>query len=217
MTRHLVLFGLVACGPAFATEELGLSVEEFKMYRHYLNAMEDPRVQKMKEEQKVPAIAKDARFKLPELKKAIEKGEAAGDVKGKCEGNIKELFGKGPLAGRLGKVEVDTEAPHAVAYVQWLNEDLAKLPYEASVTASQAAQGCPIASTITVWAQDKARPDMRVFQGLISGPAAARIDQAKAKDFAETRYLRLFEKVKNAAAGDDLSSESGRPQGPAGK
>ena len=70
---------------------------------------------------------------------------------------------------------------------------------------------CPILSTIQVWAQDKATPKVRVFQALISSSAAAKINAEKAKDFAQTRYIRLFEKLKSVANGDDLSAESGTP------
>ena len=213
MKPQHVLAAVLFSAAAFGSEPVDLTLDEFKMYRHYLNAMEDPRVQKMKPDARMPAIAKDAKYKLPALKKAIERAEAAGDVKGKCEGNIKEALGKGAIAGRVSKVDVDTSEPHAVAYVKWLNEDLAKLPVEASIAAALTSGACPVLSTITVWAHDKARQDMRVFEGLISSANAARIAPDKAKDFAETRYLRLFEKVKNAAKGDDLSAATETPPG----
>lgn len=211
MKTQLVLALFLTAAPALASEPVELTIDEFKMWRHYLDAMEDPRVQKMKPDARMPAIAKDAKYKLPALKKAIERAEAAGDVKAKCEGNIKEALASGAVAGRISKIDVDLSAPHAVAYVKWLNEDLAKLPVEASVAAALTNGACPVLSTITVWAHDKARQDMRVFEGLISSANAARIDTAKAKDFAETRYLRLFEKVKNAAKGDDLSAAGEAP------
>jgi hypothetical protein len=159
----------------------------------------------------VAAIAKDAGFKPKELQKAIEKGEGAGDLKAICEANLKEVFAKGELAGRVGKLEVDASAAHAVAYVQWLNEEPKALAIEASFAAARAVEACPIASTVTVWAQDKAAPKTRVFQALISASSARRIKADKVKDYAETRYLKLFEKVKNAANGDDLSADNGTP------
>jgi len=194
-----------------SAEPIELTQDEFKMYRHYQQAMEDPRVQKMKEEARPAAIAKDAKYKLKDMQKAIERAVAAGDFKGKCEGNIKEALGKGEVAGRIGKIEVDITEPHAVAYVQWLNEKPENLAVEASLVAASTSGACPILSTIQVWAQDKAAPKVRVFQALISATAAAKINPEKAKDFAETRYMRLFEKVKSVANGDDLSAESGTP------
>lgn len=206
MTRSLALSTLLALSlPAVAAEPIALTVDEFKMYRHYQLALEDPRVQKMKPEVRMGAIAKDAGFKLKELQKAIERAEAAGDVKAQCETNVREALSSGALAGRVGKLQVDLSSPHAVAYVQWLNENPAQLEEEASLAAALTAKGCPILSTIQVWAQDKANPSARVFQALISASAAAKIKPERAKDFGDTRYIRLFEKVKSVAAGDDLS------------
>lgn len=206
-----VLLVLVVSSLARAVEPLAVSEDEFKMYQHYKLALADARVQAMKPEARVAAIAKDAGFKPKELAKAIERGEGAGDVKAICEANLKEIFAKGELAGRVGRLEVDASAAHAVAYVQWLNEEPRTLPIEASFAAARAVEACPIASTVTVWAQDKAAPKTRVFQALISASSARRIKADKVKDYAETRYLKLFEKVKNAANGDDLSAESGTP------
>jgi hypothetical protein len=207
----LALALVLSSAPAFAVEPLGLTEDEFKMYRHYTIALTDARVQAMKPDKRVPAIAKDGGFKPKDLESAIQKGEAAGDLKAKCEANLKDVFAAGQLAGRTGRLEVDTDAAHAVAYVQWFNEEPKNLPVEASFAAARAAEACPIASTITVWAQDKASPKVRVFQALISSTGARRINVDKVQDFAETRYMKLFEKVKNAANGDDLSTESGTP------
>ena len=86
-----------------------------------------------------------------------------------------------------------------------------KLALEATLAAGQTQKACPLLSTIQVWAQDKANPKARVFQALISSSAAGKINIEKAKDFAQTRYIRLFEKLKSVANGDDLSTESGTP------
>jgi hypothetical protein len=208
-----ISFGLLVCfaGASFATESLNLSEDEFKMYQHYKLALSDARVQAMKPEARLPAIAKDARFKMKDLELAVAKGESAGDVKGKCESNLKELLDSGELQGKVGRLEVDTSSPHAVAYVQWFNEEQKNLPFEASFAAARAAEACPIASTITVWAQDKGSPKMRVFQALVSSASARRINRERVRDFAETRYVKLFEKMKSVVNGDDLSAESGAP------
>lgn len=209
MRLAVLSFVAVVSSTAFAVEPLGISEDEFKMYQHYKLALEDQRVQAMKPAQRAAAIAKDAGYKLKDLQRAIEKGEAAGDLKAKCEANLKEAFSQGELAGRAGRLEVDTSAAHAVAYVQWLNEKPEALTIEACLAAAKAAEACPIASSIQVWAQDKASPKTRVFQALISSEGASRIKPDKVKDFADTRYLKLFEKVKSVVHGDDLSAESG--------
>src|SRR3954471_12514903 len=90
--NRLSLILLLAATRALAHEPIELSQEEFKMYRHYLQAMDDPRVQKMKPEARSAAIAKDAHYKLKDMEAAIAKAEAAGDFKAKCEANIKEAL-----------------------------------------------------------------------------------------------------------------------------
>lgn len=196
---------------AFSSEKIDLTEDEFRMFKHTKLALEDPRVQAMKPEARLPAIAKDAKFKLKELEKAMERGESAGDVKAKCEANVKEALAGTELKDKLGRVEVDTDAPHAVIYVQWFNEEAKDLWVQACTAAVTVANVCPIAATVTVYANDKAAPKTRVFQALISTSGARRINAEKVKDFAETRYLKLFEKVKSVANGDDLSAESGTP------
>lgn len=198
---------------ALASEPFPLTRDEYKMYKHYQNALSDPRVEKMKPEARLGAIAKDAHFKPKELAAAVEKGDAAGDLKAKCEAGLKEALEGSALKGLTGKVEADLGEEHGVAYVQWLNENPDKLAPEACVAAKAAVDGCPLVSSIQVWAQDKSNPKVRVFQGLISASAAQNIKLDKLKDFAETRYIRLFEKVKSVKNGDDLSSESGTPAG----
>ncbi len=196
---------------AFAAEKVELTEEEFKMFRHTKLALEDPRVQAMKPEVRLTAIAKDAGFKLKDLQKAMDRGEAAGDVKAKCEANLKEALAATDLKDKLGRLEVDTGAAHAVIYVQWFNEEAKDLLVQACTAAAAAANSCPIASTVSVYANDKAAPKTRVFEAIISATGAKRINGDKVKDFAETRYLKLFEKVKSVANGDDLSAENGTP------
>lgn len=198
-------------GAAFSNEKVELTEAEFKMYRHTKLALEDPRVQAMKPEARLPAIAKDAGYKLKDLQKAMERGDAAGDFKAKCEANVKEALAATDLKDKLGRLEVDTDAAHAVIYVQWLNEEAKDLPVQACTAAAAVANACPIASTISVYANDKAAPKMRVFQALISPEGARRINAEKVKDYAETRYMKLFEKVKSVANGDDMSAENGTP------
>jgi hypothetical protein len=208
--RRTLLPALIVllAAPSFAAEPIGTSEDEFKMYLHYKLAMADARVQAMKPEARLPAIAKDASYKLKDLQAAITRVEAAGDLKAKCEANLKEVFATGELAGRMGKLEVDTSGDHAIAIVQWFNEEQNNLGIEASYAARLAADACPVASTVTVWAQNKAAPKQRVFQALVSQSSAKRISLDKVKDFGSTRYMKLFEKVKSAANGDDLSAES---------
>ena len=212
MRRLFLVVAVALVAPrAFANEKVELTEDEFKMFRHTKIALEDPRVQAMKPEARLPAIAKDAGYKLKDLQKAMDRGEAAGDVKAKCEANVKEALAATELKDKLGRVEVDTDAAHAVIYVQWFNEEAKDLSVQACTAAVTVANVCPIASTVTVYANDKAATKTRVFQALISAQGARRINAEKVKDYADTRYMKLFEKVKSVANGDDLSAENGAP------
>ena len=202
MKTPVLLLALSAV-PVFA-EPLELSLDEFKMYRHYQSAMEDARVQKMAPDKRMPAIAKDAKYKLAALEEAVRKGEASGDVGAKCMSQLKTALTMTALGQSIHKVEVDAKAEHAVAYLAWTNEDPAQLEEEAATAAAQ-ARACAVLSSVQVWATAKGNTQQRVFQALISAPAAAKIQPEKIKDFADTRYIKLFEKVKNAANGDDMS------------
>lgn len=214
--RLLPVLALVLPFAASAATPIELTQDEFKMFRHWQKAMNDPQVEKIDPSRRDAAIARDAKFKLKDLERAISKAESVGDLKAACEANLNESLGTGGLTGRIAKVEVDTEEPHAVAYVQWQNDNVAQLEEEASLIAAIAAKQCPIVSTIQIWAQDKANPSTRVFQALISRSAAAKINQERAKDFADTRYIRLFERVKNIASGDAMNEGTDASSGGAG-
>jgi hypothetical protein len=205
MRRPIAILVLMLPALALAGPSIELTQEEFKMYRHWQRAIKDPRVEKMAPEKRNPAIAKDARFKLKDMEVAVEKGEAAGDLGAQCATAIRGAL-TGPLGGALGTIEVDSGAPHAVAYVNWHNESLGKLEEEASLIAAHTAKACPILSTIQVTATDKANPRVRLFQALISQSAASRISIERARDFAHTRYIRLFESVKSIANGDTFDA-----------
>ena len=213
MKRALVLLFLALTAPAFAAEPLELTLSDFKMWRHWHNAMADERVQKMKPAARNPAIAKDARFKVKEMEKAVEKGDAAGDVKAKCEALLTAALAATPAKAVVRKSEVDASEPHAVWYVEWANEKIENVEEEAALIAAQ-AKACPVLSSVQVWATDKSNTKTRVFQALISESAAAKINSEKVKDFADTRYIRLFEKVKSVANGDDLSAEAAKAATP---
>ncbi len=213
--RRLILAAVLAPTFALAQGAADMTADEFKMYRQWQKAMNDPRVQKMKPESRNGAIAKDAKFKLKEMEAAVAKGEAAGDLKAGCESAIKQGLSGTDLGSRLGTIEVDTSEPHAVAYVQWMNADQKQLEEEAALAAVNTAKACPLLSTIQVWAQDQSAPKTRVFQALISQTAASRINPDRIKDFADTRFIRLFENVKNAANGDVIVPDAAPSEGAA--
>jgi hypothetical protein len=213
MHRLSFLLAVVSLS-AFASEPIGTTEDELKMYLHYKLALADARVQAMKPEARLPAIAKDASYKLKDLQNAIAKVEAAGDVKAKCEANLKEAFATGMLAGRTAKLEIDMTGDHAIAIVQWLNEEPTAIGPEAAWAARTAADACPVITTVSVWAHDKAAPKQRLFQAVVSQSSAKRFSLDKVKDYGATRYWKMFEHVKSVTNGDDLSAESAAAAAP---
>jgi hypothetical protein len=206
--RRLLLSSLASLSlSARAATPIELTEDEFKMHQHYELASADPRVQAMKADARLPAIAKDAGWKAKDLQKALERFAAAGDLKAACEANLKEALAGGELAGKLTKSEVDVSGAAAVIRLEWLNDEPKALLVEASWGAAKASAACAFVSTITVAASDKASRQ-KTFSALISTASGRRISADKVRDFAEGRYARLFEKVKNAANGDDLSESA---------
>ncbi|HZA49367.1 MAG TPA: hypothetical protein VE549_01430 [Myxococcaceae bacterium] len=189
--------GLLLSPHAFALQPIALSQDEFKMFRHWQRALRDPLVQRIKPEGRTAAIARDAGYRLRDLQAAIAKGERAGDLTTACRSNIEEALRADARMGRTSQVSVDLDEPHAIAYVEWANQQPAQLEEEASWIAAVTVRACPVLSSILVWARDEARPGARRFEALISTSAAMKIDPSRAREFADTRYIRLFERVKN--------------------
>ncbi|MFN7133047.1 MAG: hypothetical protein ACK4N5_13290, partial [Myxococcales bacterium] len=69
---------------------------------------------------------------------------------------------------------------------------------EASLLADRTATAAPLASTISIWASDPKDEKQKLFEGLISGEAASKINESRIIDFATSRYIKLFEKVTRA-------------------
>lgn len=201
--RRLLLSGLIAFSfsvaqPAFASD-LGMTIEEFKLWRDYKDALEDERVKKIPEKKRMSAIAKN--FKVPEKKlaAAVEKGEIHGEgIAAKAEAAIRAALAGTAIESRIKEIRVDATSAHVVSYVQWAVERTEQLDREAALVAVKVAKAAPISSTINIWATDPADDQRKLFEGLISGTSASRIDEKRIVDFATTRYMRLFEKVTRA-------------------
>src|SRR6478672_9345387 len=89
-----------------------LGAEAFRLYREYLDALDDPRVQKLKPAQRLPAIAKNFRVAEKALKAAVDAGEAAGGVTqitAHAEAAVRAALAPA-LGDRLREARVDTSA-----------------------------------------------------------------------------------------------------------
>jgi hypothetical protein len=201
--RHLILtlalfLPTVLPTPATAAD-LPMSVDEFKLWRDYLAALEDPRVQKMPEKQRLPAIARNFKVSEKVLRKAISSGEQHGADMGRLsEEAIRAAFGDTEIGPRIKELRVDASAAHVITYLTWLGERPELLEREACLAAARIQKASPLTSTIKLEVIDPLDGERKLFEGLISAQNASRIKERSIVDFASTRYIKLFEKVARA-------------------
>ncbi len=191
-------------GQALAAD-LPMTAEEFRLWRDYQAAAEDPKVQKMPEKERLPAIARNfssvykQKITVKDLSAAIAKGDQFGAGIGKqAEDSIRAALADTEFAARIKEVKVDTSASHVVTYVAFTTDKPETLDREACLAVVRARKGAALASTIKVAIADPADAGKVLFEGLISAESADRINEGRIVDFASTRYLKLFEKVKRA-------------------
>ncbi|HEY3449761.1 MAG TPA: hypothetical protein VGK67_25630 [Myxococcales bacterium] len=189
---------LVLPAPARAAD-LAMTAEEFGLWRDYQGALTDARVQKMPEKQRLPAIAKNFKTTEKRLKEAVEKGEKDGEAVAKQAEELTKTALQGTdIASRLKEVKLDTSASHVVAYVTWVAASAETIDKEVCLVATKVIKENPLASTVKVDVLDSIDDKKKLFDALIGRSNAAKIQEDKIVDFASTRYIKLFEKVKRA-------------------
>jgi len=177
-----------------------MSAEQYRLYKDYQQALSDPRVQKMSEAKRLPAIARDRKESEKKLREAVAAGDAQGaGIEKRCEKEVRTELAASSLKGKIGEVTVDATDGHVVTYVQWRNDDGSKIEEEAATAALLAARAAPITSTVALWAKDAS--GRKVFEAKIGADAAARFSQERIAMFARARYIKVFEGVKNAYTG----------------
>jgi hypothetical protein len=201
-----LLLGLAtatAAVPAAAAPEI--NGEDYRLFCGYLDAMERPNIQAIKNaKQREQKVAKMAKINVKKLKAAVDKVQQVGatcdEVGKKIEADAGEAVKKA-LPGRVALYLLDFDDPdHVVAAVTWKGGDKKLLEEEASLLASVLAKEAPIVRTIAVrainpLAADKESDEATWFEAKINRERAARIEPDKIKDFADTRYIRLFDNV----------------------
>jgi hypothetical protein len=206
MTRSIsVAVAVAACFVALpATAAIDLSEEEFRLYCGFLDAEQDPAVQKLNDKKKVDKIAKKAKVKPKVLSAAVAKGQAAGNscdaIVESVNGSVKAALDKA-LPGRISLYDIDASDPsHVVVRVAWLGIDKKKLIEEASLVAATVIEHAPMTKTMALRgvdpsAADKTADEAGWFDAKISGLSARRIDVPKIWEYATTRYRRLFDGI----------------------
>lgn len=209
-----VVCSLMLAFPAAANIEPELTREDFYLYCGYLEALELPKYGKIKSSRK--RIAKIARFAKVSAKKMRKAVKTASKVGSTCDeiGKLYEEDAKKALNAEVslkGRVIWETyvldwsTADHVVIAVTWTGADKKKLVQEASLIAKVFASRVPIAKTIAIRgvnprAADKTSDDAIWWEGKTSPARANHIDVKRIPDYAESRYLRLFDGVVNKVA-----------------
>lgn len=195
------LLAVASFAPAAAAASSMMNADEFKLWKDYVAALEDPRVEKIPEKNRLAAIAKNFKVKQAVLQAAIDKGEKEGATAASDgEKAIHALIAASDLKGRVDSVRLDDSESHVVAYISWKNLEGAKLEQEAALLALLTAKGAPIASTVAIWALDAAS-GRKVFEAKISARSARKFQERRIPMFASARYIRQFENVRNAYKG----------------
>lgn len=191
-----------AATPAYAAVDL--EQEDFRIFCGYLDALEDPAVQKLQAGKREAKIAKMAKLKPAKLREHVARAEKVGatcdELGKKVEADAKSVLDRA-LPGRIGLFVLDYSDPsHVVAAVTWKGIDKKKLVEEAALIARLLAEEAKITKTIAIRGVDPRAVDMKAdeatwFEAKISRMRAERIDKDKIPTYAQSRYLRLFDGV----------------------
>jgi hypothetical protein len=187
-----------AAGAVALAEPVQMTEAQYRLYFDYLGALTDPRVVKLAEAKRLPAIAHNFKVTPAVLKVAVEKGQQYGpeiaNIGKVCEEAIREGVKGTPLEDRLVAVQLDVSDAHAVAYVTWTADKPEMIDQEASFLAARVKKVAPIWADLKLVALDPRDKAVKRFDGLITGDAALNIRENRIADFATTRYIKLFEK-----------------------
>ncbi|MFZ9889786.1 MAG: hypothetical protein ACO3JL_20005 [Myxococcota bacterium] len=194
---------VLGANTAHAAPEVG--AEDFRLFCGYLDALSDPKVQALKSDQQRDAkVAKLAKVSPKQLRDAVDRAQKLGatceEVGKKIEADAGSAV-KRALPGRVLLYVIDFDDPdHVVAAVTWTGADKKLLEEEAALLAKTLATEVPIVRTIALrgvnpLAADKEAEEATWFEAKINKGRADRIDASQIKDFADTRYIKLFDNV----------------------
>lgn len=190
---HVVAAAALLVGAPMAAGA-DVSREDFKTFLETRDALQDERVQKMPDGQRLNAIAqKNFKMKPGVLQAILDRVEAEGGEKGvasKSKAAVDQALAGTPVKERVKEVRIDTGSPHVVTYITWVPEE-GKLEQEAALIALKAGAADKVTSTFVLWATDA--NGKSVWQAKIGADRTDRIREDRIPDWAATRYLRLFE------------------------
>lgn len=200
MTLTAAFLGIRLLGASAAMADPGaMTPDDYKLYREYVNALEDPRVQRMKPRVRDKKIARNFRVSLKKLKQVARKGAqvGAGLVK-ENEEAAKAAIEKSKVAKQVDHLELVDHSGVVIAYVSWKGTRRENLAKEAAYVAKAISEASPLTNTLAMWS---CMGRKKVFTAKIRASSGRNIKEDRIEDFAETRYLRYFEDVHNVFEG----------------
>ncbi len=213
MTKWPLVFAVMALF-TFATgvqagELQKLTPEDYRLFCGYMDALDNPKVAKLKGKKRDRKIAKMAKMRVKKLMKSVNKvkehGATCDEVGKMFEGKSKKAV-EAALPGRVDLYYFDASDPsHVVASVRWTGGDRKKLVQEAALLAKAVSESASIVKTIAIRgvdprSEDRASDAAIWFEATMTASRANNIDKGKIKDYADRRYIRLFDGVKCADA-----------------
>ncbi|MFO0727218.1 MAG: hypothetical protein U1E65_25795 [Myxococcota bacterium] len=201
LARVIVASALILALPATAADSPKLTKEEFYAAAYYKQALDNPTIQKIKQEDgRINAIARDIKMKPAELKKALAKvNSLGGDPTELAVDAIKSALGGGRVKGRVIDVLMNAEEPkHVVLYVRWTASSAQNVVKEASEIAYTVATEAPFVSTLSLAANHpKSAPTSKdvVWSAKIGHDRMGNIQPKRIDDYADRMYKPLFEVV----------------------
>lgn len=188
---------------ALASETSGISKEEYYGAAYYKQALEHPKIAKMKGDKQISAVAKDIKMNPKKLKSAIQKIEALGGEPGDLavEAIKAKLEQDKRLKGKVLDVLINTEEPkHVVLYVRWQGSTAKDVVKEASTIANAVSAEAPFVSTLSLAAIHPKSPKSSrdpVWSAKIGDKQMSNIQPSRIDEYADRLYTRLFEVEEN--------------------
>jgi hypothetical protein len=211
MQPRLAVFTIVVSLSLFAFPGLAapdITGEDYRLFCGYLDALENPKIAKLKGKRQEKAIARMAKMKRKTLMKAVKKVEQVGST---CEeiGKMLEENTKNALESEVGKAKIAffnldySDPSHVVAQVTWRVVNKKKILHDASLISKILADEAVITKTIALRgvkarAKDWSADEAMLWEAKTSPTRVSRVDKSKIEDWADTRYKRFFDGVKTA-------------------
>ncbi len=186
-----------------------LSADDYRVFCGYEDALKDPKIAKLSASKQWLKVAKMAKMKKSALQTAVKNAQAVGDscaAIGKKMSAQYEQAIKKVLPGRVQWAQLDVSDPaHIVAGVRWVGGDKKKLVEEATLLAVKMHETAQFSKTLALRAvvpgEKAGSENPRIwYEATMASERAKNIDPKRIKDFANSRYSRLFDGVKCAKA-----------------